>query len=314
MEVEYLISIAFLEANNNKLNKFEMMVLKWLLFFQMVPALFGEGTLSTQNVDYGIAFTPDEKTAYVVRHSGEWGGRNNPPSKIYKYVMENHVWNYKGLADFSDNTSEWSDSGVFITPDGKKAYFTSNRPYKGKLGEDDSDIWMMEKSEQGWESPRPVNEVNSSGYEASPVTDRNGNLYFTSIRPEGIGLGDIYISIKKEDGSFTKPKLLPGDVNSEFGEWNLIISPSADWIIFESSGRESGLTSYGDLYLSFLGKDGKWQKPRHLTEINTEGSDLNPRILSSSGSLVFASTKKMSNKGSDFYTIQLSELGIDFYK
>lgn len=283
-------------------------MLATILAFQLVAALFGEGTLSTDEVDYGIAFSPDEETAYIVRHSGNWGSRDNPPAKIFKYIKKGGTWESEGYASFSDPDSPWSDSGIFISPDGATAFMVSNRPYEGKPGQGDSDVWVLTKEGEGWSEPKPVTSVNSDGYEASPVTDKKGNLYFASIREGGVGQGDFFMSRVKEDGTFEKPELLKGEVNSEFGEWNLVVSLNSEWIIFESSGRPEGITGYGDLYLSLKESNGEWGKPVHLESINSGGSDLNPRILHRSGHLVFASSIKLESRDVNFYSVDLESV------
>ena len=290
-----------------------MMVFKVILF-QSLVTIFGKGTLSSDKVDYGIAFTPDEQVAYVVRHDGSWGSRENPPSKIHRYIKKDGNWINTGYAAFSDQNNRWSDRDIFISGDGKVAFFVSDRAYEGKPGNGDGDIFMMRRVDENqivWSEPVPVNSVNTPGYESSPVTDRNGNLYFASVREEGPGLGDFYISRPDRNGEYTQPELLKGEINSEFGEWNLLVSPDANWIIFESSGRPEGLSPYGDLYMTEKKESGEWSKPVHLEKINTTGSDLNPRILYETGRLVWASSRKLEHTKTDFFSINLKELGLN---
>jgi len=141
------------------------------------------------------------------------------------------------------------------------------------------------------------------------VTDNEGNLYFSSMREGGKGLGDLYVAKRKTDGSYDTPQPLEGKINAIHGEWNLIVSPKADWIIFESSGRVEGLSSNGDLYLS-KNIDGKWDAPKHLANLNTSGSELNPRILIQSEKLIFISSNDLENVSTDIYQVPLSEIGV----
>ncbi|TAI48087.1 hypothetical protein [Flagellimonas allohymeniacidonis] len=256
---------------------------------------------STDAVETSMAITPDEKTAFVSRHTGKWGSRNNPPSTIYEYQKSGDSWELLGPAFWSDPEDDVSDSDAFISYDGMEFFFVSSRVYEGKT-DSNRDIWKSIKKNGKWSPPEPVLEVNSSGYEASPVTDKEGNLYFSSIREEGKGLGDFYFAKRKEDGSYEQPKLLEGEVNGSSGEWNLLVSPNADWMIFESSGRKEGLSTYGDLYFS-KNEDGEWTTPIHLKEINSTGSELNPRYLAASKKLVFISSKNLESTNADIYEI-----------
>ncbi|MEM9362437.1 MAG: alpha/beta hydrolase-fold protein [Bacteroidota bacterium] len=261
---------------------------------------------STEQVETSIAFEPNETIAYVSRHSGKWGGRENPPSKIYKYENKNGVWRLVGLASFSKENTQASDSDIFVSYDGKEAFFVSTRTYEEKK-DVNPDIWKSTFQDGIWTKPEPVKEVNSLGYEASPITDTRGNLYFSSIREGGKGLGDFYIAKRNPDGSYSAPKLLKGDVNDTSGEWNLMVSPKADWILFESSGREGALSGYGDLYFSKK-EDKGWSKPQHVKELNTTGSDLNIRYLPNSKRLFFISSERLENIDADIFQTDFKEI------
>lgn len=255
--------------------------------------------LSSDEVETSIAFTPNERTAYVSKHNGKWGSRENPPSKIYAYELRDGEWVSTGIAPFSDSDTDDSDSDIFISYDGQEAFFVTSRTYKGKT-DSNPDIWKSKRINDRWSEPVPLIEVNSPGYEASPVTDADGNLYFSSIRPEGNGLGDLYLARLKTDGSYQDPTPLKGEINAESGEWNLLVSPGADWIIFESSGRNDGLSPYGDFYLSKK-QEEEWSAPVHVKELNSTGSDLNARLLVKSNTLVFISSLKLESPGTDIY-------------
>ncbi|PRX57288.1 putative alpha/beta superfamily hydrolase [Flagellimonas meridianipacifica] len=268
---------------------------------QLQSSVKKAANFSTQQVETSIAFEPNETIAYVSRHVGKWGSRENPPSKIYKYRSKNDVWKLEGLTSFSLEHTQDSDSDIFISYDGREAFFVSTRTYDGK--EDaNPDIWKSTFQAGIWSKPEPVREVNSLGYEASPVTDAIGNLYFSSIRDGGKGLGDFYVAKRNPDGSYSTPELLKGEVNGTSGEWNLMVSPKADWILFESSGREGALSGYGDLYFSKK-EDKGWSKPEHVRELNTTGSDLNIRYLPNSKRLFFISSEQLENIDADVYQV-----------
>lgn len=262
--------------------------------------------LSSEAIETSIAFTPDQKTAFIASHNGKWASKTNPPSKIYKYRYTNGEWEKKGLSPFSNKDEAVGDSDIFISYDGTTAYFVSTRTYKDKT-DDNPDIWVSQLENNIWSEPEPVCKINSEGYESSPVTNRSGDLYFSSIRAGGLGMGDFYVAKRKADGTFTKPKLLSGNINSKYGEWNLLIHPETEWIIFESSGRPEGMSPYGDLYIS-TNDNGIWSKPKHLKELNSTGSDLNIRFLEKSGQLVFISSKALKSTKTDIYTTKLDML------
>ena len=281
-----------------------------IVLIQLKISLLGGGSLSSDQVETSIAFTPDEKVAYVSRRDGKWGSRSNPPSKIYKYVYQDNEWQFMGISSFSDENTNYSDSDIFISYDGSEAYFVSNRPYEGKT-DSSPDIWRSKNENGRWLKPEPINEANSSGYEASPVTDENGDLYFSSMRDGGKGLGDFYKVSRTQDGGFENLVMLEGEINAKSGEWNLVVAPDASWIIFESSGREEGLSDYGDLFISFGTANG-WSKPKSLDVLNSTGSDLNPRFLPKSNRLVFISSMSLENDKTDIFQIPIDK--IEFFQ
>lgn len=86
-----------------------------------------------------------------------------------------------------------------FSADGTTLYFVSNRP--GGFG--GTDIWMATRD--GNDFSPPVNlgpEINSSGNEVFPTTDRNGNLYFSSDFWPGMGGLDIFKASKAETGKW----------------------------------------------------------------------------------------------------------------
>ncbi|MEM0931003.1 MAG: alpha/beta hydrolase-fold protein [Bacteroidota bacterium] len=261
---------------------------------------------STEQVETSIAFNPDESLAFVSRHNGKWGERENPPSKIYQYRKTPGKWNLEGISKFSQEGTKDSDSDIFISYDGKEAFFVSTRPYSGKI-DGNPDIWKSTLINEVWSEPVPIKGVNSPGYEASPVTDAQGNLYFSSVRKSGKGSGDFYMAERKGTGGYHSPRLLKGEINGASGEWNLLISPKADWMMFESSGREDGLSAYGDLYVSTK-LNGVWSRPKPVTELNTTGSDLNLRYLTKSQRLLFISSKHLKNTDTNIYQMDFGEI------
>ena len=91
------------------------------------------------------------------------------------------------VAPFS---GQYSDYDPFVTPDGSRLLWISNRPVDGKEKED-YDIWMVEKKDRGLGlagSPRRPDDTNAE--EFYPSVAANGTLYFSSTRPGGKGRGE----------------------------------------------------------------------------------------------------------------------------
>ncbi|MGH2405936.1 MAG: TolB family protein, partial [bacterium] len=110
-----------------------------------------------------------------------------------------------------------TDQAPTLSPDGLSLYFGSDRP--GGLG--GTNLWVSRRAcDAGpWEAPVNLGAtVNSSAGDAGPSLSIDGHLlFFTSPRPGGHGLGDIYVSRRanpKDDFAWERPVNLGPDVNT----------------------------------------------------------------------------------------------------
>lgn len=248
------------------------------------PALFLPGRGSRELLLAGATFSPDERSVYFTRYSAF-------TVEAVKTILVSHrsgdEWSDPVPVSFS---GRWSDTTPFVSPDGRRLYFASNRPVKGETKED-FDIWFVERSGDGWSEPRHVGAINGPANETSPALTASGVLYFCSWREEGsLGLGDLWRA-EPLAGGFGSPRNLGPTINGPSGEWGVTVSPDEQLIVFESSGRSEGLSGAGDLYMSQR-VNGTWAPAVHLkAPVNSASSDLSPRISPDGRELYFASTR-----------------------
>jgi Tol biopolymer transport system component len=244
--------------------------------------LFLPGIVSTDAIEDGVTFSPDGRELIFSRRSGNWGEAVQPPT-LYVTRLVAGRWSDPTALPFS---GEHADGDPSLSPDGRRLFFTSNRPTPGGA-RDDNDIWLVEREGAGWGTPRHLGDaVNSTAEEYSPVVTADGTLYFASARPGGPGQGDLYRS-EPRGGGWGPPEPLGPQVNSPTGEWNLYVAPDERFMLFEASGRPTNRSPAGDLYVSYR-RNGGWTQAQPLAAINTAESELAARLSPDGTRLLFA--------------------------
>ena len=103
----------------------------------IIPEIFAQGIISTGASEFGSTFTPDgQEFCYAV--SGV------PRQVIVCIKSQASRWTQPQIPVFSGRYDDWD---MNFSPDGKKLYFTSNRPFTGKGDPlDNSNLWVVEKT------------------------------------------------------------------------------------------------------------------------------------------------------------------------
>jgi Tol biopolymer transport system component len=249
-----------------------------------IPEVFAPGLISTGLNEFNAVFSPDGKEFYFSVRSG-W-------DLFVVYVMkrDNDKWKGPEIASFS---GRYSDADPFITTDGKKLFFCSNRPIEENDKTSDWNLWMCKKSGNSWDTPELL-PFCSSKNEFYPTVSGKGNVYFHADY-EGqtsfdLNRTDIYMS-EFSDGNYQTPVKLSTSINSEAPEWDPFISPDEDYIIF-TSPRPGGYGS-GDMYISFR-KDGEWSKAINMGDkVNSSMQDYCPGLSPDRKYFFFSSYKAL---------------------
>lgn len=214
------------------------------------------GSINTNAHDACTSISADGKQIYIYKND-----LKDPQSRggdIYMSKIVNGKWRTPENMAKPINTTYW-EGGACISPDGKKLFFTSERPG----GSGNSDIWMIEKiTKREW--GKPVNlgtEINSSFDEVGLFLAPDGKtLFFCSNGKGSMGDYDIFKTVF-ENGKWSKPVNLGYPINSEKRDGPFVVSADAQTGYF-ASNREGGLGE-SDIYkvdltnYAVLEKDGK---------------------------------------------------------
>ncbi len=241
------------------------------------PVLFAPGVVSTEKKELNSVFTPNGREFYftIQDSQGRW--------TIMVMSRAGESWTPPRPASFSGS---YSDVDLFITPDGKKLYFCSNRPAEGTgAPKRDFDIWVVDRNGGEWGPPRnPGPPIHSDANEYYPALTRDGTLYFQSQRPGGRGAADIYRA-RLQGGAYREVENLGEAINSPGFEGDALIAPDESFLIV-SVDRPGGF-GRGDLHISFRRADGAWSPLMNMGEaVNTKDNENCP-ILSPDGTCLF---------------------------
>lgn len=146
-----------------------------------------------------------------------------------------------GLVPFDHNDPEHNYGHPFVSPDGRRLYFISDRPG----GQGGTDIWFCDNLGNQWSPPLNVGpKVNTAGDEMYPLITPDSVLYFASDGHPGLGGLDLFRTQLGPDG--------PGyvfnlgyPINTRWNDHSLLLLN--DSVGFLASDRTGGAGS-DDIY------------------------------------------------------------------
>ena len=224
------------------------------------PDIFSKN-LKSRDQESTICFNKEGNVAYFTKVV------DNEHTAIFSAELSGGEW--VNITPMRFNLTNYNFSDPCLSPDGKRLFFSSNRP--GTLG--GSDIFVCTQTRSGWSTPKDLGPtVNSDSSEFYPFLNQNGKLYFASNRKGGIGGVDIYWSMEI-NGQWTPAKLMEAPFNTKYDDYGYT-SDSVDRQGFITSNRSK---SY-DLF-SFISPvpvfDAKPQKINKYGYKFTEESAMN---------------------------------------
>ena len=199
--------------------------------------------------------------------------------------------------------SDAAEQAPAISPDGLALYYLSTRA--GGIGA--NDIWVSRRGTRNaaWEAPKNLGApINTTANETHPAFSPDGlQLYFTSDRPGGFGLNDIWVSTRtnvNDDFSWQAPVNLGPVINSALEDAApYVVTLHGQNTLFYSRGPT--LTNQ-DLYIS-VQNAGVWGKPTIVTELSTpDTTEARPTVRADGREIFFYSGRAGGAGGNDIWT------------
>ncbi len=209
--------------------------------FQYGPAAKFSPKLNSKFHEAAVTFSADGKTIFFTRNNfvdGKTGRDDEGLVKLKIYTgnaSQPDQWeNLQALPFCSD---EYSVAHPSVTADGKRLYFSSNKP--GGYG--GMDLYFSDLEAGRWGLPMNLGpDVNTEGNEIFPFISADRRLYFASNGHVGLGGLDIYYTTPKGKGDWNTPVNPGAPLNSSHDDFGVTFNPEGTWGFF-SSDREGGL-------------------------------------------------------------------------
>ena len=181
-----------------------------------------------------VAFSKNRDTIYYARNLRVEGslkeltGMGNKLG-LFSAVFKGDKW--EEIKEFRFNSEWYNITTPFLSPDGKKLYFASDKPdgYGG------SDIYYSLLKNGYWSDPVNLGPlINTKGNEAYPNINEAGEFFFSSDGHKGFGGKDLFVTKERGTGWYY-PERLDKPVNSEFDDFGIVSDPVTSEGYFSSN-------------------------------------------------------------------------------
>jgi len=194
--------------------------------------------LNVKYLDWDHNFGLDSKTFYFTSKRPQSGNGPPVPGDIWMIRLTGTGWTEPQRLPFPINTEEFHDANPCFAKNGT-LYFTSQR--EGGYGR--SDLYRSELTDGEYresENLGPVINTEFSEFDLQIAPDES-YIVFVSNRPGGhecMGYrNDLYVSFRKNNGSWTEPQNLGEEVNT-IGGVALTLTSDAKYLLFTGQGKE----------------------------------------------------------------------------
>jgi outer membrane protein OmpA-like peptidoglycan-associated protein len=156
---------------------------------------------------------------------------------LFSAVLNGDKW--EDIREFRFNSEWYNITTPFLSSDGKKLYFASDKPD----GFGGSDLYYSQFKNGYWGDPVNLGPlINTKGNESYPYISDAGEFFFSSDGHKGLGGKDIFVTKQRASGWYP-PERLEAPLNSEFDDFGIVSNPLTNEGFF-SSNRGSTIDVY----------------------------------------------------------------------
>lgn len=262
--------------------------------------------VNTELNEYFPCLTADNQTLLFTRLLNDPGSFTGRQEDFFISTLDAGMWTFAKNIGPPINTV-YNEGAPTLSADGNILVFTAcesvNGYGEGRRGYGRCDLFMSTRRGLNWSMPENAGmPVNSGYWESQPSLAADGrSLYFVSNRDDDY---DIWMSTLGDDGNWSLPEMLGGNINTSGYEGSVFIHPDNQTLYFSSDGH-TGMGGM-DIFYSRRDSTGAWGKAINLGyPINTH-RDENSILISADGELaMFASDRDEGFGGLDLYQFEL---------
>ncbi|MEL6557317.1 MAG: ankyrin repeat domain-containing protein [Bacteroidota bacterium] len=193
--------------------------------------------LSHERYGYNDPFlSPDENRLYFISKRAIDGKGPLKDYDIWYVEKAEDGWSEPINAGPAINTNS-EEYYISFTNDGTM-YFASDKVIPGQTGEKNHDIYYSKFVDGEFQEPIALGDaINTEHYEADVfVAPDESYLIFCGTRPDGLGRGDLYVSFKNPDGSWSASKNMGAPVNTKGHELCPYVTIDGKYLLYTSNG------------------------------------------------------------------------------
>lgn len=252
-----------------------------------------------------LVFASSVDSAFFTTRRYKWN--DQPFLDLYVAKINEESEEVRGAVKFSKKiNTKYHEAAVTFSPDNNSMYFTRNNYGKklkrDKQGVNHLKIYRSVKVAGEWTEAVEL-PFNSDSYSTGhPALSPDGKqLYFVSDMPGSIGETDIFVVDVLEDGTFSEPRNLGPEINTERKEMFPFINHKK---LYFSSDGHVGLGGLDVYEVSFDDAEGFLEVRNLGRPINSNKDDFSYIVDEETQKGFFASNRKGGKGDDDLYSFK----------